>query len=88
MMGNLENLVAHGQPFSLYKDSVASQKWFLKKKKKSSYPGRWQDFVPKFQESINTQGFIDNGTYFYLPLTLQAPLDLLYQTVQVAEQLS
>ena len=33
MMGNLDNLVAHGQPFSLYKDSVASQKWFLKKKK-------------------------------------------------------
>lgn len=34
MMGNLDNLVAHGQPFNLYKDSVASQKWFLKKKKK------------------------------------------------------
>ena len=33
-MGNLDNLVAHGQPFNLHKDSVASQKWFLKKKKK------------------------------------------------------
>ena len=48
-MGNLDNSVAHGQPFNLHKDSVASQKWFLKKKKKkSSYPGRWQDFAPKF----------------------------------------
>ena len=34
MMGNLDNSVAHGQPFNLHKDSVASQKWFLKKKKK------------------------------------------------------